>query len=204
MIEGVQEGRRPASLHPTIGATTKHFLGDGGTGGRDQGRHPRVEVRDDAWAAIPPRLSRRGRSWPASPAGTAKDERQQIAAHRRAERTAWALTRLRGGWLEQPWPGWWVAPTRDCQAINAGPRHVHVYSGDGWKQLYDNTLREGEGWRSRWPSWTMRCRHPAGEASRGHAFDRGRPSPALRGQVRQHRISADHRAPSPAAPCANR
>ncbi|WP_276039754.1 exo 1,3/1,4-beta-D-glucan glucohydrolase [Sphingomonas sp. GM_Shp_1] len=147
MVEGIQ-GRvggdfmRPGHVISSI----KHFLGDGGTGGRDQG-DTRVseEVLRDVHAAgyrsglvagaltVMPSFS----SWN----GTKMTGNKSLLTGVLKDRLGF------DGFTIGDWNAHGQVPgcsNEDCPAaINAG-LDMFMYSGAGWKQLYDNTLREAK------------------------------------------------------------
>lgn len=144
MVEGVQgKVGTPDFLSPThLIATTKHFLGDGGTGGRDQGdaRISEQELRDVHLGGYPAALE----------AGT-----QSVMA----SFSSWNGEKMSGnkslltdvlkgrmhfdGFVVGDWNS--HGQVKGCtnescpQAINAG-LDMFMYSGPGWKALYTNTL----------------------------------------------------------------
>ena len=124
-------GYEPASAETAILATAKHFLGDGGTAGRQgPGRHP--GLRGGAAQDPPARLSRRDQGGRRQRDGLVLDverrahARQQTPDHRRAQRRA-RLPGLRGDRLAGDRPD----GARDYSqaidiAINAGIDMVMV------------------------------------------------------------------------------
>ncbi len=180
MIEGVQ-GRVGTKdfLSPThVIATTKHFLGDGGTGGRDQGDAQISEevLRDVHLGGYPAALE----------AGT-----QSVMA----SFSSWNGVKMSGnkslltdvlkgrmgfdGFVVGDWNshGQVAGCTNEScpQAINAG-LDMFMYSGPGWKQLYENTLaqvRSGEIPAARLDDAVRRILRVK---LRSGLFERGRPS----------------------------
>lgn len=180
MIEGVQ-GRVGTKdfLSPThVIATTKHFLGDGGTGGRDQGDTQVSEgvLRDVHLGGYPAALE----------AGT-----QSVMA----SFSSWNGVKMSGnkslltdvlkgrmhfdGFVVGDWNshGQVAGCTNEScpQAINAG-LDMFMYSGPGWKQLYQNTLaqaRSGEIGADRLDDAVRRILRVK---LRAGLFERGRPS----------------------------
>jgi len=147
MVEGVQ-GRVGADFMKPghVISSVKHFLADGGTGGRDQGdaRVSEATLREVHAAGYTTAL----------PAG---------ALTVMPSFSSWNGTKMTGnksiltGVLKERWGfdgfavGDWNAhgqvpgcTNEDCPAaINAG-LDMFMYSGPGWKQLYANTLREAK------------------------------------------------------------
>lgn len=147
MVEGIQ-GRVGADfMRPGhVISSVKHFLGDGGTGGRDQGdtRVSEATLRDVHAAGYMTAL----------PAG---------ALTVMPSFSSWNGAKLTGnkslltGVLKERWGfdgftiGDWNAhgqvpgcTNEDCAAaINAG-LDMFMYSGPKWKELYANTLREAK------------------------------------------------------------
>ncbi|TRW18357.1 glycoside hydrolase family 3 protein [Glacieibacterium frigidum] len=125
-------------------ATTKHFLGDGGTGGRDQGdtRLPEADFRDIHLGGYPAAIA----------AGT-----QSVMA----SFSSWNGVKMSGnkslltdvlkvrmgfdGFVVGDWNSHGQVPgctNEDCAAaINAG-MDMFMYSGPDWKKLYANTLTQ--------------------------------------------------------------
>ncbi|MBW6524861.1 exo 1,3/1,4-beta-D-glucan glucohydrolase [Sphingomonas sp. RHCKR47] len=147
MVEGIQ-GRVGADFMKPghVISSVKHFLGDGGTGGRDQGdtRVSEATLRDVHAAGYMTAL----------PAG---------ALTVMPSFSSWNGAKLTGnktlltGVLKERWGfdgftiGDWNAhgqvpgcTNEDCAAaINAG-LDMFMYSGPKWKELYANTLREAK------------------------------------------------------------
>jgi beta-glucosidase len=147
MVEGIQGTIGGDFMKPGhVISSVKHFLGDGGTGGRDQGdtRVPEAVLRDVHAAGYMTAL----------PAG---------ALTVMPSFSSWNGEKMTGnkslltGVLKDRWGfdgftiGDWNAhgqvpgcTNEDCAAaINAG-LDMFMYSGPGWKQLYANTLREAK------------------------------------------------------------
>jgi len=127
-------------------ASIKHFLGDGGTGGRDQGdtRASEAVLRDvhaagyrsglvDGALTVMPSFS----SWN----GTKMTGNKSLLTGVLKDR--WGFD----GFTIGDWNAHGQVPgctNEDCApAINAG-LDMFMYSGTGWKQLYTNTLREAK------------------------------------------------------------
>ncbi|WP_019516184.1 glycoside hydrolase family 3 protein [Sphingomonas sp. Mn802worker] len=148
MVEGIQGRVGGDFMRPGhVISSVKHFLGDGGTGGRDQGdtRVSEATLRDVHAAGYMTAL----------PAG---------ALTVMPSFSSWNGTKLTGnkslltGVLKERWGfdgfavGDWNAhgqvpgcTNEDCAAaINAG-LDMFMYSGPKWKELYANTLREAKG-----------------------------------------------------------
>jgi beta-glucosidase len=129
-------------------ATAKHFVGDGGTGGRDQGDNhaSEIELRDIHFAGYPPAVSAGVQAVMASFSSW-----QGIKMHGdRALLTDVLKQRLHfDGLVVGDWNGHGQVPgctnVSCAAAINAGMDVI--MAPDGWKQLYVNTLaqvRSGE------------------------------------------------------------
>jgi len=147
MVEGIQGHVGGDFMKPGhVISSIKHFLGDGGTGGRDQG-DTRVseEVLRDVHAAgyrsglvagaltVMPSFS----SWN----GTKMTGNKSLLTGVLKDRLGF------DGFTIGDWNAHGQVPgcsNEDCPAaINAG-LDMFMYSGPGWKQLYDNTLREAK------------------------------------------------------------
>ncbi|KQN93828.1 1,4-beta-D-glucan glucohydrolase [Sphingomonas sp. Leaf231] len=147
MVEGVQGTVGADFMKPGhVISSIKHFLGDGGTGGRDQG-DTRVseEVLRDVHAAgyrsglvagaltVMPSFS----SWN----GTKMTGSKSLLTDVLKQRMGF------DGFTIGDWNAHGQVPgctNEDCAAaINAG-LDMFMYSGPGWKQLYANTLREAK------------------------------------------------------------
>ncbi|WHO37928.1 exo 1,3/1,4-beta-D-glucan glucohydrolase [Sphingobium sp. AP49] len=180
MIEGVQgkvNGKDFLAPNHLI-ATTKHFLGDGGTGGRDQGDTVVSEqvLRDVHLGGYPAAIE----------AGT-----QSVMASFSSwngEKMSGNKSLLTGVLKEQMgFDGFVVGDwnshgqvrgctNEDCpQAINAG-LDMFMYSGPGWKQLYANTLREAKEGTIPASRLDDAVRRILRVKLRAGTFDRGRPS----------------------------
>lgn len=150
MVEGMQGQVGGDFMKPGhVISSVKHFLGDGGTGGHDQGdtRLPESVLRDVHAAGYRPALE----------AG---------ALTVMPSFSSWNGTKMTGnkslltGVLKDRWSfdgftiGDWNAhgqvpgcTNEDCPAaINAG-LDMFMYSGPNWKQLYANTLAEAKAGR---------------------------------------------------------
>ncbi|MCT8002046.1 exo 1,3/1,4-beta-D-glucan glucohydrolase [Sphingomonas sanguinis] len=147
MVEGIQGRVGGDFMKPGhVISSIKHFLGDGGTGGRDQG-DTRVseEVLRDVHAAgyrsglvagaltVMPSFS----SWN----GTKMTGNKSLLTGVLKDRLGF------DGFTIGDWNAHGQVPgcsNEDCAvAINAG-LDMFMYSGPGWKQLYANTLREAK------------------------------------------------------------
>ncbi len=147
MVEGIQGSVGGDFMKPGhVIASIKHFLGDGGTGGRDQGdtRASETVLRDVHAAGyrsglvagaltVMPSFS----SWN----GTKMTGNKSLLTGVLKDR--WGFD----GFTIGDWNAHGQVPgctNEDCApAINAG-LDMFMYSGPGWKQLYDNTLREAK------------------------------------------------------------
>ena len=147
MVEGIQGSVGGDFMKPGhVISSIKHFLGDGGTGGRDQG-DTRVseEVLRDVHAAgyrsglvagaltVMPSFS----SWN----GTKMTGNKSLLTGVLKDKLGF------DGFTIGDWNAHGQVPgcnNEDCPAaINAG-LDMFMYSGAGWKQLYANTLREAK------------------------------------------------------------
>jgi beta-glucosidase len=158
-------------------ATAKHFVGDGGTGGRDQGdnRASEIELRDIHFAGYPPAVSAGVQAVMASFSSW-----QGIKMHGHHDLLTDVLKgRLHfDGLVVGDWNGHGQIPgctTISCAAaINAGMDVI--MAPDSWKQLYANTLaqvRSGEIPMARIEDADRRILRVK---LRAHLLDEGRPS----------------------------
>jgi beta-glucosidase len=158
-------------------ATAKHFVGDGGTGGRDQGdnRASEIELRDIHFAGYPPAVSAGVQAVMASFSSW-----QGIKMHGNRDLLTGVLKeRLHfDGLLVGDWNGHGQVAgctTISCAAaINAGMDVI--MAPDSWKQLYANTLaqvRSGEIPMARIEDADRRILRVK---LRAHLLDEGRPS----------------------------
>ncbi len=176
-------------------ATAKHFVGDGGTGGHDQGDNgaSEIELRDIHFPGYPPAVAAGAQAVMASFSSW-----QGVKMHgNRALLTDVLKQRLHcDGLVVGDWNG--HGQVRGCTnvscaaAINAGMDVI--MAPDGWKQLYVNTLaqvRSGEIPMARIEDADRRILRVK---LRAHLFDEGRPSSRpLAGQF-ELLGSAPHRA----------
>ena len=158
-------------------ATAKHYMGDGGTGGRDQGdnRASETELRDIHFAGYPPALAAGVQSVMASFSSW-----QGMKMHgSRPLLTDVLKQRLHfDGLVVGDWNGHGQIPgctnVSCAAAINAGMDII--MAPDSWKQLYANTLaavRSGEIPLARIEDADRRILRVK---LRAHLFDEGRPS----------------------------
>ena len=197
MIEGVQGriGTKDFLSPDHLIATTKHFLGDGGTGGRDQGD---TRVSEEVLRKI--HLG----GYPA--AITAGTQSVMVSF------SSWNGVKMSGnaslltdvlknrmkfdGFVIGDWNSHGQVPgctNESCAAaINAG-MDMFMYSGPGWKALYTNTLaqvRSGEIPQTRLDDAVRRILRVKVRAG---TFDRGRPSSrALAGKFDAFGAAAHH------------
>ncbi len=198
VIEGVQGkvGTKEFLAPDHVIATTKHFLGDGGTGGRDQGdaRISETTLRDIHLGGYPAAIE----------AGT-----QSVMA----SFSSWNGAKMHGnkslltgvlkdrlhfdGFVVGDWNG--HGQVEGCSnescaaAINAG-LDMFMYSGTGWKTLYDNTLKQAQSGEIPAARLDDAVRRILRVKIRAGTFDRGRPSSrALAGKMNLIG-TADHRA----------
>ncbi|AUW58578.1 1,4-beta-D-glucan glucohydrolase [Sphingobium sp. SCG-1] len=180
MIEGVQGkvGTRDF-LSPThLIATTKHFLGDGGTGGRDQGdtRVSEQVLRDVHLGGYPAAIEAGTQSVMASFSswnGEKMSGNKSLLTDVLKDRMGF------DGFVIGDWNSHGQVKgcsNEDCpQAINAG-LDMFMYSGPGWKQLYDNTLNEAKSGVISAARLDDAVRRILRVKLRSGTFDRGRPS----------------------------
>ncbi len=198
VIEGVQGkvGTREFLAPDRVIATTKHFLGDGGTGGRDQGDAliPETVLRDVHLGGYPAAIE----------AGT-----QSVMA----SFSSWNGAKMHGnkslltgvlkdrlhfdGFVVGDWNGHGQVDgcsNESCAAaINAG-LDMFMYSGSGWKTLYANTLKQAQSGEIPAARLDDAVRRILRVKIRAGTFDRGRPSSrALAGKMTLIG-AADHRA----------
>ncbi|MGU3390151.1 glycoside hydrolase family 3 protein [Sphingomonas sp. M1A8_2b] len=198
VIEGVQGkvGTKEFLAPDRVIATTKHFLGDGGTGGRDQGDAliPETTLRDIHLGGYPAAIE----------AGT-----QSVMA----SFSSWNGAKMHGnkslltgvlkdrlhfdGFVVGDWNGHGQVDgcsNESCAAaINAG-LDMFMYSGSGWKTLYDNTLKQAQSGEIPAARLDDAVRRILRVKIRAGTFDRGRPSSrALAGKMTLIG-AADHRA----------
>ena len=198
VIEGVQGkvGTKEFLAPDHVIATTKHFLGDGGTGGRDQGdaRIPETTLRHIHLGGYPAAIE----------AGT-----QSVMA----SFSSWNGAKMHGnkslltgvlkdrlhfdGFVVGDWNGHGQVDgctNESCAAaINAG-LDMFMYSGTGWKTLYDNTLKQAQSGEIPAARLDDAVRRILRVKIRAGTFDRGRPSSrALAGKMNLIG-AADHRA----------
>ena len=198
VIEGVQGkvGTKEFLAPDRVIATTKHFLGDGGTGGRDQGDAliPETVLRDIHLGGYPAAIE----------AGT-----QSVMA----SFSSWNGAKMHGnkslltgvlkdrlhfdGFVVGDWNGHGQVDgcsNESCAAaINAG-LDMFMYSGSGWKTLYANTLKQAQSGEIPAARLDDAVRRILRVKIRAGTFDRGRPSSrALAGKINLIG-AADHRA----------
>jgi beta-glucosidase len=146
MVEGLQgKAGTPDFLSPRhVVSSTKHFLGDGGTGGRDQGdtRVPERTLIDIHFAGYVSAIQAGAQivmvsfsSWN----GVKMTGNKSLLTDVLKDRVGF------DGFLVSDWNGHGQVPgcTADkcAAAINAG-LDMFMYSGKNWKKLYENTLAE--------------------------------------------------------------
>jgi beta-glucosidase len=197
MVEGLQgEVGRDFMGPGRVMSSIKHFLGDGGTAGRDQGDTRTTEtVLRDVHAAgyvsgleagaliVMPSFS----SWNGEKMTGNKSLLTGVLKDR------WGFD----GFAVSDWNAHGQVPgctTEDCPvAINAG-LDMFMYSGPKWKDLYANTLAEAKDGRIPAARLDDAVRRILRVKVIAGSFDRGRPSTrALAGQFKQLG-SPEHRA----------
>lgn len=148
MVEGLQgKVGTPEFLDANhVIATTKHFLGDGGTAGRDQGdtRVPEAEFRDVHLGGYPAAIAAGTQSVMASFSswnGVKMSGNQSLLTGVLKDRMKF------DGFVVGDWNSHGQVAgcsNEDCPAaINAG-LDMFMYSGPDWKKLYANTLAEAK------------------------------------------------------------
>ncbi len=180
MIEGVQGkvGTKDFLAPNHLIATTKHFLGDGGTGGRDQGdtRISEQVLRDVHLGGYPAAIEAGTQSVMASFSswnGEKMSGNKSLLTGVLKDRMGF------DGFVVGDWNSHGQVEgctNEDCpQAINAG-LDMFMYSGPGWKQLYDNTLREAKDGTIPMARLDDAVRRILRVKLRAGTFERGRPS----------------------------
>ncbi|EQB32774.1 glycoside hydrolase family 3 protein [Sphingobium ummariense] len=198
MIEGVQGkvGTKEFLAPNHLIATTKHFLGDGGTGGRDQGdtRVSEEVLRDVHLGGYPAAIEAGTQSVMASFSswnGEKMSGNKSLLTGVLKERMGF------DGFVVGDWNSHGQVKgcsNEDCpQAINAG-LDMFMYSGPGWKQLYANTLREAKDGTIPMARLDDAVRRILRVKLRAGTFDRGRPSTRPYAGKFDVIGSADHRA----------
>ncbi|MFL6601985.1 MAG: glycoside hydrolase family 3 protein [Steroidobacteraceae bacterium] len=158
-------------------ATAKHFVGDGGTGGRDQGdnRASEIELRDIHFAGYPPALGAGVQAVMASFSSW-----QGLKMHGNHELLTDVLKqRLHfDGLVVGDWNGHGQVPgctNISCAAaINAGVDVI--MAPDSWKQLYANTVAQVRSGEIPMPRIEDADRRILRVKLRAHLLDEGRPS----------------------------
>lgn len=158
-------------------ATAKHYMGDGGTGGRDQGdnRAAEIELRDLHFQGYPPAVAAGVQSVMASFSSW-----QGVKMHgSRVLLTDVLKQRLHfDGLVVGDWNGHGQVPgctnVSCAAAINAGMDII--MAPDSWKQLYANTLAEVRSGEIPMARIEDADRRILRVKLRAHLFDEGRPS----------------------------
>ncbi|RZM10200.1 MAG: glycoside hydrolase family 3 protein, partial [Sphingomonas sp.] len=158
-------------------ATTKHFLGDGGTGGRDQGdtKVPETVLRDVHGAGYPPAIAAGTLSVMASFSSW-----NGAKMHGNASLLTDVLKGRMGfqGFVVGDWNAHGQIPgctNESCAAaINAG-LDMFMMSGD-WKKLYANTLAQAKSGEIRPARLDDAVRRILRAKMLAHSFEMGRPS----------------------------
>ncbi len=159
-------------------ATTKHFLGDGGTAGRDQGdtRVPEAEFRDVHLGGYPAAIAAGTQSVMASFSswnGVKMSGNKSLL-------TGVLKDRMRfDGFVVGDWNSHGQVTgcsNEDCPAaINAG-LDMFMYSGPNWKKLYDNTLSQARAGTIPAARLDDAVRRILRAKLRAGLFEKGRPS----------------------------
>ncbi|MFC3581611.1 glycoside hydrolase family 3 protein [Sphingomonas hylomeconis] len=198
VIEGVQGkvGTSEFLAPDRVIATTKHFLGDGGTGGRDQGdaHIPETVLRDVHLGGYPAAIEAGTQSVMAS---FSSWNGAKMHGHK-SLLTGVLKDRLHfDGFVVGDWNGHGQVEgctNESCAAaINAG-LDMFMYSGSAWKTLYANTLRQAQSGEISAARLDDAVRRILRVKIRAGTFDRGRPSSrALAGKM-ELIGAAEHRA----------
>ena len=159
-------------------ATTKHFLGDGGTGGRDQGdtRIPETVLRDVHLGGYPAAIEAGTQSVMASFSSWNGEK-----MHGNKSLLTGVLKQRMGfdGFVVGDWNGHGQVTgctNESCAAaINAG-LDMFMYSGPKWKDLYANTLASAKSGEIPAARLDDAVRRILRVKIRAGTFDRGRPS----------------------------
>ena len=179
MVEGLQgnpgTGHFLDSSH--VIATPKHFLGDGGTGGRDQGdnRSSEGELRDIHGAGYPPAIAAGAQSVMASFSSW-----QGVKMHGNRGLLTDVLKGRMGldGFVVGDWNGHSQVPgctAFSCaNAINAGIDML--MAPDSWQKLFDNTIQQVKSGEISAARLDDAVRRILRVKMRAHVFDEGRPS----------------------------
>ncbi len=179
MIEGVQGkvGTKAFLAPGHLIATTKHFLGDGDTDGRDQGdtRVSEDVLRDVHLGGYPAAIAAGTQSVMVSFSswnGKKMSGNKSLLTGVLKERMGF------DGFVVGDWNSHGQVAgcsNEDCpQAINAG-LDMFMYAGDGWKQLYENTLRAVQNGTIPMTRLNDAVRRILRVKLRAGTFDRGRP-----------------------------
>ncbi|WP_269769780.1 glycoside hydrolase family 3 protein [Flavisphingomonas formosensis] len=180
MIEGVQGkvGTKDFLSPRHVIATTKHFLGDGGTGGRDQGdtRVSEEVLRDVHLGGYPAALEAGTQSVMASFSSWNGEK----MSGNKSLLTGVLKQRMHfDGFVVGDWNshGQVAGCTNEscAQAINAG-LDMFMYSGPDWKQLYTNTLDQVKAGQIPMTRLDDAVRRILRVKLRAGLFERGRPS----------------------------
>lgn len=180
MIEGVQGkfGTRDFLSPRHLIATTKHFLGDGGTGGRDQGDTVVSEdvLRDVHLGGYPAAIEAGTQSVMVSFSswnGVKMSGNKSLLTDVLKDRMKF------DGFVIGDWNSHGQVPgctNESCAAaINAG-MDMFMYSGPGWKELYTNTLAQAKSGEIPIARVDDAVRRILRVKVRAGTFDRGRPS----------------------------
>ncbi|MEG3086993.1 glycoside hydrolase family 3 protein [Sphingomonas sp. PB4P5] len=180
MIEGVQGklGTKSFLSPDHLIATTKHFLGDGGTGGRDQGdtRASQEVLRDVHLGGYPAAIAAGTQSVMVSFSswnGVKMSGNKSLLTDVLKERMKF------DGFVIGDWNSHGQVPgcsNESCAAaINAG-MDMFMYSGPDWKKLYENTLAQAKSGEIPQARIDDAVRRILRVKVRAGTFDRGRPS----------------------------
>jgi beta-glucosidase len=158
-------------------STAKHFIGDGGTGGRDQGdnRASEIELRDVHFAGYPPAVSAGVQAVMAS---FSSWQGAKLHGHRGLLTDVLKGRMHFDGLVVGDWNGHGQVPgctnVSCAAAINAG---VDVLMApDSWKQLFANTLDQVKSGNIPGARLDDAVRRILRVKLRAHLFEEGRPS----------------------------
>ena len=179
MVKGLQgdPGTRSFLDSSHVLATPKHFLGDGGTSGRDQGdnRSSEQELRDIDGAGYPPAIAAGAQSVMASFSSW-----QGVKMHGNRGLLTDVLKGRMGldGFVVGDWNGHGQVPgctaVSCANAINAGIDML--MAPDSWQKLFDNTIQQVKSGEISAARLDDAVRRILRVKMRAHVFDEGRPS----------------------------
>jgi beta-glucosidase len=198
MIEGVQGklGTKAFLAPDHLIATTKHFLGDGGTGGRDQGdtRVSETVLRDVHLGGYPAALEAGTQSVMASFSswnGVKMSGNKSLLTDVLKDRMGF------DGFVIGDWNSHGQVPgctNESCAAAIDAGMDMFMYSGPDWKKLYENTLAQVQSGAIPAARLDDAVRRILRVKLRAGTFDRGRPSSRMLAGKMELVGAPDHRA----------